>query len=502
MDASDGREPGQARDQGEKGGHELPHTLRRQLTVAVPLAAGFVVLLSSFVVLWVLYPFLFEYAHPATVRDVERRVAWVFAVGGAFALVGLAVAIAVAEWIARPLRSLVSRMESVRRAAGAQTPPQRASALGDPLHTALKDVVASMAALVQDSYVLRSLEGGVVTLDQGGVVTSFSPVAERVLGCPASEAIGRRLSQVVPDEAANAPLLDAVSKALAGGACASSVETTVRTRDGRSAHLGYTLSPLRDERGAPLGILMTFKDLAQRKAAEQVMRQAESLAVLGSMALRLAHEIANPLTAMSGLVELIRDAAPPDSPIPEHCRIMLESIGRLKRICKELLTIGNPEPRKVEPVDVNALVRDTVALCRHEAGNRGIPVSERYAPDLPPVAGDRERLAEVVLNILRNAYQAVRAQGGEIALATARAGSLVTIAIENTGPPIPPEVLDKLFTPFFTTRSRGAGLGLAMSQQLVKAHGGQILVDSGPGRNTTFTIQLPVAGPPAESVEP
>ncbi len=482
-------------------GARLPSRLRSRLTIALPLAAGFVVLLSSFVLLWVCYPLLFESARPTTVRGLERRVTWVFTVGGAFALLGLAVAIVLAEWLARPLRSLVSRMESVRRVAGALTPETQAPPGHDLLRSTLKDVVSSMATLVRDSYTLRSLEGAVMTLDQEGVVTSFSPVAERVLGCPAADAIGRRLGQVLPQEPTNAAFIGSVSGALAGAASVSSAEATVRTRDGRLARLGYTLSPLRNEAGALLGTVVTFKDLAERKMAEQVMRQAENLALLGTMAFRLAHEIGNPLAAMSGLVELIRDQSPPDSPHREHCRMMLESIERLKRICKELLTIGQPEPRKVEPVDVNGLVRRTVELCRHDPETKGVEVRADYAPGLPLVQGDRERLAEVVLNILRNAYQATRS-GGDIAVATSAAGARVSVAISNAGTPIPPEVQEKLFTPFFTTRSRGTGLGLALSQQVVKAHGGQIRVDSGPGRRTTFTIELPAAGPAPEAVEP
>ena len=485
-------------DASPTGPEPLPSRLRVQLTLAVPLAVGFVALLSAFVLLWVCYPLLFEGSRPATVQGMERRVTWVFTAGGAFSLVGLAVAIAVAEWLARPLRSLMSRMESVRRVTGGPPPSHE----GDELvRGTLMGVVSSMATLVQDSYTLRSLEGGVMTLDQGGVVTSFSPVAERVLGCPASQAIGHPLRRVLPDDVANAAFVTSVSDALAGAGCASSAEAAVRARDGRLVSLGYTLSPLRNEAGAQIGMVVTFKDLAPHKAAEKAMRRTENLAVLGAMAFRLAHEIGNPLAAMSGLVQLIRDEAPAESSTREHCRMMLESIDRLARICKELLTLGRPEPRKVEAVDVNDLVRQTVALCRHDPANKGITVRENYAPGLPTVQGDRERLAEVVLNILRNAYQAVRTGGGDVAAATSRSGSRVAIAIANTGPPIPPEVQEKLFTPFFTTYARGTGLGLAMSQQLVRAHGGEIRVESGPGRETAFCVELPIAGPLPDEAE-
>ncbi|MBM4031320.1 MAG: PAS domain-containing protein [Planctomycetes bacterium] len=485
----------------EAGAHGAPpgRGLRTRLTVTLPLAAGFVVLLSAFVLLWLCYPLFFESSRVTSVQAMERRVTWVFTLGGALALVGLVVAVVVTEWLARPLRSLMSQMESARRITGEHPAARQAAASTDLAQSAVKEVAESLATLVHNGYTLRSLEGGVVTLDQSGVVTSFSPVAERVLGCPAGEAIGRSLGQALPEDPANAAFVGSVREALSGAGRASSVEAEVRTRDGRRAHIGYTITPLRDEAGKQLGCVLTFKNLADRKVAQQVVRQAENLALLGSMAFRLAHEIGNPLTAMSGLVELIRDGSPPDSPHREYCRTVLESIERLKRITDELLTIGHPEPRRVEPVDINGLVRHALALYRHDPATKGIPIKEAYQPDLPRVPGDPERLVEVVLNILRNACRAVQG-GGEIAVATSSAGPLVAVAITNTGPPIPPEAQKMLFTPFYTTERRGTGLGLAMSQALVKAHGGRIAVESSAESGTTFTIELPTSGATGEAV--
>jgi len=209
------------------------------------------------------------------------------------------------------------------------------------------------------------------------------------------------------------------------------------------------------------------------------------------MASSVAHEVRNPLAAINGLVELIRDNSPPDSPHRRYCERIIQSIERINRICQELLTVGNPEPRDVAPVDLNALARETVELCRYDTGLRETVVHEDFAPDLPQVMGDRERLGQVILNILRNAFQAVK-EGGEVTVRTRAEGDIARVEVHNTGPPIPPEVREKLFTLFFTTKRRGTGLGLAVSQQLVRAHDGRILVDSSPERGTTFTIELPV----------
>ncbi|MFP4056181.1 MAG: two-component system sensor histidine kinase NtrB [Candidatus Brocadiia bacterium] len=471
----------------------LPRGLRLRLVVAIPLLVSCLVMLSGFVTLGVSYPLFFESTRPASVDAVEGRVVLAFLVVGGVTLLSLGLAVVLARSVAGPLRAFASRIESLRPEGA-----EGAGAAGDTelaaLGSALEGVESSFSSLVLDSYTLRSLEGGVITTDEAGTVTSLNPVAEAVLGLAPSQALGRTLERVVPAGEPNQAFLAAIRGALVEGQRVSSAEATVALADGRTVELGYSLSPLRDEAGRPLGLVVTFKDLAERKAAERMMRRAENLALLGTMATSVAHEIRNPLGAMSGLVELLRDDATPQEARRQYCARILESIERINRICQELLTMGHPEPRDLRPLDINRVVQATLELCRYDAENPETEVRERYAPDLPPVLGDGERLGQVILNILRNAFQAVR-HGGSIDIATEGGEETVAVAIHNTGPAIPPEVREKLFTLFFTTKKRGTGLGLAVSQHLVRAHGGRIRVASTPREGTTFTVELPVAGP-------
>jgi PAS domain S-box-containing protein len=456
----------------------------------------FLVGLGGILALWVSYPFFLE----GVVRSVESRLVIAFGVVAVFSLISLLIGIRLARSIARPLRELTSQVQSLSPALSQQGQERSDGTEIGELGSALEGVVNSFSTLMLDSYTLRSLEGGVVTMDPQGTVTSCNAVAEEILECHAEEAIGQPVHALLGDDPANESFLSALRTARQGTAIHfSSAEAVVINRQGHPVQLGYTLSPLRDEDGGALGVVLTFKDLAERKAAEQAMRRTESLALIGAMATNVAHEIRNPLGAMNGLVEMIGDASEKGSPAHRYASRILDSIERINRICQELLTVGNPEPRNVEPLDINGLVRKTLEFSRYDsAASKNATVRTRYAADLPRVPGDGERLGQVILNILRNAYQACK-NDGEVTVTTRATARGVAIAVHNTGPHIPPEKLDKLFTVFYTTKKRGTGLGLAISQQLVRAHGGRILVDSGPERGTTFTIELPLVGPPVAS---
>ncbi len=237
------------------------------------------------------------------------------------------------------------------------------------------------------------------------------------------------------------------------------------------------------------------------------MRDRDKLTALGQMAAGLAHEIKNPLGAIKGAAQLLGEDQYPNATDPssrEFIRIILDEVERLDRLVGSVLDYARPSKGNPGLVDANALVRRTLQLLATER-KEGVTIEVQLADDVAEIRADPEQLRQVLINLVRNAEQAMNARG-VITITTwqrrgwrpawsgSNAGSdWVEIAIRDEGPGIQPQVLDSLFVPFFTTKIKGTGLGLAISQRLVEAMGGRIQVASRPGQGSTFSVVLPAA---------
>jgi two-component system sensor histidine kinase HydH len=228
--------------------------------------------------------------------------------------------------------------------------------------------------------------------------------------------------------------------------------------------------------------------------------ERDRLAALGQMAAGLAHEVKNPLGSIKGAAQLLGEPADGrelDASTREFVGIILEEVDRLDRVVRSVLDYGRPSTGNPGSVDVNAAVRRTLQVLgssREQATRRVL----RTAEDLPPVRVDEEQLRQVLMNLVSNAEEAMGG-AGEVTVTTrrrvaprGRGSGFVEIAVQDAGPGIPPDLLEHLFVPFFTTKPRGTGLGLAISQRMVQAMGGRIEVASQPGLGSSFNILLPV----------
>jgi signal transduction histidine kinase len=239
------------------------------------------------------------------------------------------------------------------------------------------------------------------------------------------------------------------------------------------------------------------------------MKERDRLAVLGQMAAGLAHEIRNPLGAIKGAAQLLADppeGASLDPASREFLGIILEEVDRLDRVVGSVLDLSRSHEGASVPTDVNALVRRTVQILSAEPGSEELKTELALDPSLPRVSIDPEQLRQVLMNLLRNASQAMKGRGKIVVSTRVRFGRgtrpgvgpgmddpFVELTVADNGPGISQKVLENLFMPFFTTKEKGTGLGLAISQRIVQNAGGRIEVRSYEGKGSTFAVILPAA---------
>jgi signal transduction histidine kinase len=328
------------------------------------------------------------------------------------------------------------------------------------------------------------------------------------------EALERELTQL--EGAADAAptkeveTLDSIARTLAEMQAALAVAIVGGERD---QEITIGVIALRDERlrnAFGLEDLDLFRQLAGQAAiiiensrVYERMKERDRLAALGEMAAGLAHEIRNPLGAIKGAAQLLVDekgqpVGGPDA--PEFISIIVEEVNRLNRVVTQFLDYARPYKGEAAEIDVNEVVRKTIQLLETQEGARAVTIEVRLADALPRIRADAEQLRQVFLNLGLNALQAMPG-GGKLIVSSGRrplrrraeTGSFIEVRFADTGSGIAREHLKNLFIPFFTTKEKGTGLGLPISQRIVTQHGGVIDVRSEPGKGTTFTVALPVA---------
>ena len=229
---------------------------------------------------------------------------------------------------------------------------------------------------------------------------------------------------------------------------------------------------------------------------EEQLRRAERLSVLGELSASLAHEIRNPLGAIRGTAEILRDDFAPGDKKYEFVEILVKETDRLNRVVEDFLGLARSEQASRESFDLKAELREVVAMASVEAEARGVGVHLKIG-DIPLIHGDRDKLRQVFLNIILNGIQATSGSGSLSVTADSdpsrdNGQAAVRIEFTDTGKGMTPEHIGKIFDPFFTTKEGGTGLGLPIAQRIVRGHGGEISVASEPGKGSTFTVTIPV----------
>jgi signal transduction histidine kinase len=240
-----------------------------------------------------------------------------------------------------------------------------------------------------------------------------------------------------------------------------------------------------------------FCDRCQR-VHEGELVQAEHLATMGELAAGVAHEIRNPLAGIAGAIEIITKDFPKDHPDRDVLEDLRQEVHRIEKVLNDLLVYARPKPPQFGRVDLKETVAHTLHLARQQTHTKRVEFSIQIPPGLPAFLMDSEQLHQVLLNLVLNGIQAIENEGKiTVAARVQNSGApnrpdLMEIAVSDTGPGIPPENLERIFRPFYTTKRGGTGLGLSLCRRIISQHGGTLTVESEPHKGSRFIIRLPL----------
>jgi two-component system, NtrC family, sensor histidine kinase HydH len=397
---------------------------------------------------------------------------------------------------------MAGRIRGIMRRAEALAPPpatgsvQKVTDELGALDAAVGRLSLSMDQFVRDSDILGRLPEGMLLLLPQGELLSFNTTAEILLGlslerfrrAPIFSAAG-----VFPADKGNEALVKLLGEATDGQQALHVSEVVATTANGQELLLEMTAQ--HREWGESTALVLLFRDASEKQRIREEIRRADQLALLGGMAARVAHEIRTPLSTIRGLLELMQTDMPPGASTREYMKRIIQAVDRQDRLVENLLTLTNPEIEACQPVPMPELIEDVLAMLPPDPRVR---VSGPKTA-LPSAWGDAFRLSEVFTNLIKNALDATPA-GGSVEIMIEPGGhDRIRVSVRNTGKGIPPELRERIFQPFFTTKSRGTGLGLPIARQIIEAHHGTLEVKSDGVSETTFVVELPTAAAQSEA---
>ncbi|MEJ2744763.1 MAG: ATP-binding protein [bacterium] len=338
--------------------------------------------------------------------------------------------------------------------------------------------------------VLNLLSDGIVVIDRDGKICFVNDAAETIFAKERSNLIGKAPVEVTKD----ANLRGLIEDALHGRVGVLGKEITLESpaRD----HLSVTMVPIEDGAGAFGGAVFTLRNTTAEMLKQLRYAQFKQLQTFSTMAASIAHEVGNPLNSLDIHLQLIERKIKllkrkEREPLMELVAVAQEEIKRLEHIITQFLKATRPDVPQMREGDVVAILDKTLNFMEPEIRSRGIRIEKTYAPFVPPLLLNADQIRQVIVNLVRNAIQAMP-NGGRITVEVKYARGQVMMSVTDSGCGIPEGQVEKIFDPYFTTREGGAGLGLMIVQRIVSEHGGDVLVATNPGKGTTMTVRLPV----------
>ena len=343
--------------------------------------------------------------------------------------------------------------------------------------------------------IIQSISSGLATTDLSGVVTSLNRSGEKILGGRAEDLKGAHIAATgLFDEQRWLKLTEFSADGLTR-------TEIIRQKDGKIAHLGFTLSHLRGGDNERRGYILAVEDLTQERELQEQLRLKDRMAAIGEMATKLAHEVGNPLAAITGSVQVLSGSFEGDPAQRKLLDITLKESRRLDRTVKSFLQLANTRENRFAKIDVAAHLAEYVELLKN---SDEVSENHRIEIDLDPptaiIRADPDQIGQIFWNLARNALRAMP-QGGELRVKGSLAGSVYQIEFRDTGSGLTDQAKADLFHPFKSLFDQGTGIGMAIVYRIVEEHGGRIQAGSRSGEGTVIHIGLPVDGPPGRSEE-
>jgi two-component system sensor histidine kinase PilS (NtrC family) len=343
--------------------------------------------------------------------------------------------------------------------------------------------------------IIQSLDSGLLTVDLQGKINFLNRTAEKILNRGSGELMDISIYQLFPriggvinevKEKGSDPLSDY-----------QRYEMLFTNDNGKKIYLGFSISPLTDPEGSLIGHTLIFQDITNFKEMEEQMKRVDKMAAVGLLAAGMAHEIRNPLTSLSGSIQMLKSELHLDDHQAHLMEISLRESERLNALITDFLLFAQPPQTRKKLWELREIVEQTVELFRHSPSfHDGIQIIRPTSGEKIKAMIDADQMKQVLWNLLMNAAHAM-SDGGEIRIhletgnEAKRGKQWVKVSIADCGSGIAPYEKEKIFEPFFTTKEGGTGLGLSIVHRIVESHNGTIKVESEPGRGSTFTISLP-----------
>lgn len=411
-------------------------------------------------------------------------------------LVSLALAALVSNIALRPLEAIGRRLDQMTAGVPDTTPepdPRRTDEYGmvntkiDRLGRQIRDVKEVFSALKENlDQIMGTLQDGLVLFTRDTRVVLVSASAERFIGRPRGEILGSAVEGVFTDaNKLGRIVLDAFALHQA------IPQREIELENGRRIQIALDFIA---ERGERIGALLTMRDAESVRRIENEIELSRRLAAIGRLTSGVAHEVKNPINAIVVHLELLREKMREIDPdTRRHMDIIGREIHRLDRVVQVLVDFNRPVELRLVDFDLRRLVEDVVLLASPEAARQGVKLETRLGSAPLPVRADSDLIKQALLNVILNGVQAM-SDGGVLNIAAQRQDAAATIEVRDEGGGIPPEVRDKVFNLYFTTKKTGSGIGLAMSYRVLQLHNGAIDFVTEMGRGTTFRLLLPLTG--------